>query len=101
MTNNQILYSKYTDLSKIYDLDSNKLMVTIPSPNYYYDVEEQKIKKIMDPMSENSVAKNYSILGLNNNNNNDNNKSSLIKLKSGFIALKIPYIKLFKFYVEE
>ena len=91
---NNILYSKYNDLSKIYDLNSNKLILTIPSPNHYFDCEK---KRIIHPIYQYSK---YSILGLNDNNDDDN-KSHLIKLNSGIIALKIPFMKLFKFYMEK
>ena len=96
-----LLYSKYDDLSKIYDIASNKLIKTIPSPKYYYNSKKKSFEKIInknDPI----FIKNYSILGLNNNNNNNNkNKASLIKLKSKIIALHIPYIKLFKLYEDK
>ena len=94
------LYSKYNDLSKIYDINTNKLVEIIPSPNHYYDSEEGKIKKVIDKNNTGPILlKKYSILGINSNNNNDH-KATLIKLKSGSIALKIPYVKLIIFYRE-
>ena len=95
---NKILYSKYNNLSKIYDMNTNELIEIIPSSMYYYDSKKGQIKK--DRVLDEFVS-NYSILGMNKNNNNNSNKcitdkANLIKLKSGYIALKIPYIKILK-----
>ena len=92
MTVKQIFYSKYNDLSKIYDMKTKMLIKIIPSPIHYFDCKENKIGKI--PVN---LLNKYSILGINKNNNNTNNRATLIKLKSGFIALKIPYMNIIKF----
>ena len=100
--------SKYNDLSKIYNInDDKKVIKTIYSPKYYYNVRLRKIEKISNLIkNDNILVNNYSILGLNNNNNNNDNddddddKAKLLKLESGYIVLKIPYLRLFKIYKE-
>ena len=91
MSKQLLLFSKYNELNKIYN-NNNELFITLPSPNHYYDSKEKKIKNIND--DDNIIYEPYSILGLNNNNNN----ATLIKLESGIVAVKIPYMKLFELY---
>ena len=87
----QLLMSKYNDLSKIIDArNDNKITKIIPSPHHYYDPARDKFIR-----DETRGVINYSILGLNSINEN---KPTLIKLKSGVIALKIPYIQLFRLF---
>ena len=92
----RIFYSKYNDLSKIYDINSNQLITVIPTANHYYDLKKIKKGKFKN-------ISNYSILGFKTHiiNNNDYDKAFLVKLKSGFIALKIPYMKLLRLYNDD
>ena len=94
-----IYMSKYNDLSKIYDISNNKLFKTIPIPNSYYNSKYNKLMSIVYLRT----VKSYSLLGLNYDNIHDdlNKKSTLIKLRSGVIALRIPYTKLFKLYNDD
>ena len=98
----QLLMSKYNDLGKIIDAtDNNKVTKIIPSPHYYYEPRRNEFIQIVND----KIAIKYSILGLNNdddnnNINNDNAKPILIKLKTGDIALKIPYVELLKLFKE-
>ena len=97
----KILFSKYNDLSKIYDLKSNKWMKTIPSPSYYYDSKRKVFEEIININDTGPILiKKYSVLGFNDKDNN-NEKAALVKFQSGFIALKIPYLKLFKLYKDD
>lgn len=86
--------SKYNDLSKIIDvMNKNKIVKIIPSPHHYYDSKRGKIMK-------NPKVENYSILNLRFTNNNNNKPIIVKEKKSGFIALKIPYIELIPLYFE-
>ena len=100
----RILFSKYNNLSEIYDMKTKIKVKDIPSANYYYNSNKKVIERIINIKDTGPIlSKNYSILGIknnNNNNNNNNNKATLIKFKSGIIALKIPYLKLIKLYRE-
>ena len=92
-----LLVSKSNDLSKIFNaMYYNKLTKVIPSPHHYYDPQTDEFKKIL---TEREVT--YSILRVCNNNKKNNNNATtakLVKLRSGFIALKIPYLKLIRLF---
>ena len=97
-----IVISRYNDLSKIYDIKTNALYKIIPSPNYYYNFKQNCFVEIIDKKTKKNILKyDYSILGFDyNNNKNNKNIPSLIKQKTGYIVLKIPYLKLIKLYKE-
>ena len=92
-----ILFSKYNDLSEIYNHE-NKLININQSPNQYYNAYYNTFRPVIDKQLKQNLLDNYSILGLDNNNNNNDDVARLIKFKSGFIALKIPYLKLITLY---
>ena len=88
--------SKYNDLEKIINFSDNKIIKKIPSPNYYYNYKQKKIYRIIK--NKDIAVNKYSLLGFNSPINR--NHAYLIKLKSGHIALRIPYTKLFILYKE-
>ena len=98
----RVMISKHYDLSKIYDVRTNKIYKVIPSPTMYFDSENNKLSEILsNTLREKIISENFSILGfdnasVNSDNDDDNNVAHLIKFKTGHIALKIPYTKLIK-----
>ena len=96
--NKKVHVSKYNDLSNIYDINNGRLFKTLRVPNFYYNSKAKKIQRIVYL----NTVKNYSLLGMTYGNIFDdfNKKAILIKLRSGVVALRIPYVKLFRFYKE-
>ena len=91
--------SEHDDLSKIMDaMDNNKVTKIIPSPYHYYDPARNKFMKIISDNQARDVV-DYSLLGLKSNDYGGI-KPALIKLKSGVVALKIPYIELLRLFKE-
>ena len=94
----RVLISKHYDLSKIYDIRTNKIYKVIPSPTLCFDSNRNKLTKILsNTVRKKIISENFSILGFDKDNANsdkNDNIAHLIKFKTGHIALKIPYTKI-------
>ena len=111
----KILGSRYDRLNEIIDLnnkDDRKSIIVIPSPDKYYDMRRKKFYPIIKKRRE-VLEYDCSVLGFTPLKNTTNintttttnttppspdDKPTMIKLKTGFVALKIPYTELFELF---
>ena len=91
----KLLASKYQKLNEVIDLNNNgKVDFYIDNPSYYYDAKNKSVIPIVK--LKNVKKYNYSILGFDSYYETDVCKPMLIELKTGSVALKIPYNPLYK-----